>query len=261
MRSILLVLAVGLAAQVRENRDPKLHCEDTGTDGDGRYRHCEVKEWTVPSSGRVTVDGRANGGIVIRGWTDPQVRIRARIQATAGAEQDARAMANQVQVATSSEIHATGPSTRRGEYWTVSYEIFVPHDTGLDLKAVNGGISISDVRGQIKFHTSNGGVTLSRLGGEVTGETSNGGLSVELAGSRWEGSRMDVRTSNGGVSLRVPENYSADLEASTVNGRVNVDFPVRVTGDLSRSLKVVLGSGGPLIRAVTTNGGVNIRRL
>ena len=46
----------------------------------------------------------------------------------------------------------------------------------------------------------------------------------------------------------------------TVNGRVNVEFPVTVQGAIDRQLSINLGSGGALVRAVTTNGGVSIKR-
>jgi hypothetical protein len=39
-----------------------------------------------------------------------------------------------------------------------------------------------------------------------------------------------------------------------------MDFPVRVQGRLGRDLSTDLGSGGPTIRAKTTNGGVTVRR-
>ena len=49
-------------------------------------------------------------------------------------------------------------------------------------------------------------------------------------------------------------------ETSTVNGGVRIDFPVRVQGRLDRELSTDLGMGGPTVRAVTTNGGVQIKR-
>ena len=72
----------------------------------------------------------------------------------------------------------------------MSYEIQVPRRSGLDLKAHNGGIGISDVEGDITFEALNGGVTLNRLGGDVEGKTVNGGLKVEWrethgAATRW----------------------------------------------------------------------------
>jgi DUF4097 and DUF4098 domain-containing protein YvlB len=103
-------------------------------------------------------------------------------------------------------------------------------------------------------------VVLKKLGGTVKGSTTNGGLVVELAGDRWDGETLDVRTTNGGVVMSIPENYSANLETGTVNGGISVDFPVTVQGDLKKQLAVNLGSGGATIKAMTTNGGVRIRR-
>ena len=71
---------------------------------------------------------------------------------------------------------------------------------------------------------------------------------------------LDAVTTNGGVSLLVPENYSAHLETGTVNGHINLDFPINLIGQIDRSIAVDLGSGGPLVRAITTNGGVSIHR-
>jgi DUF4097 and DUF4098 domain-containing protein YvlB len=64
----------------------------------------------------------------------------------------------------------------------------------------------------------NGGIHLNRVSGNVSGKTTNGGVHVQLAGDRWNGQGLDVKTTNGGVHLNVPANYSAHLEASTVNG-------------------------------------------
>jgi hypothetical protein len=90
--------------------------------------------------------------------------------------------------------------------------------------------------------------------------TMNGGLDVELAGTSWEGTRLDVETRNGGVDLSIPDGYSAELEVGTVNGRLEVDFPVTIQGRLDRHLRTTLGGGGEPVRVVTTNGGVTVRR-
>ena len=62
------------------------------------------------------------------------------------------------------------------------------------------------------------------------------------------------------MELRIPEGYSARLETGTVNGRLDIGFPVTVQGRLDKMLTTELGSGGKLIRARTTNGGVKISR-
>ena len=45
-----------------------------------------------------------------------------------------------------------------------------------------------------------------------------------------------------------------------MNGRIDLDFPVTVQGRIGRSLRTVLGDGGPRIRATTTNGAVRVVR-
>jgi DUF4097 and DUF4098 domain-containing protein YvlB len=143
----------------------------------------------------------------------------------------------------------------------VSYEVFVPRRSNLSLDTKNGGIAINDVNGRIDFTALNGGVVLRRVGGEVRGSTTNGGLVIELAGDRWDGNSLDVSTTNGGIILSVPENYSAYLQTGTVNGNVSVDFPVTVQGQITRQLAVNLGSGGQTVKAMTTNGGVQVKKI
>ena len=116
----------------------------------------------------------------------------------------------------------------------MSYEIFVPRQADLNVKTHNGGISIAGVRGNIQFSALNGGVTLKQLGGDVEGNTMNGGLSIELAGDRWDGNKLDARTTNGGVNVTMPERYSAHFETGTANGRLNVDFPMTVHGEIGK---------------------------
>ncbi|HSM16280.1 MAG TPA: hypothetical protein VK845_04680, partial [Gemmatimonadales bacterium] len=71
---------------------------------------------------------------------------------------------------------------------------------------------------------------------------------------------LDAQTRNGGVSLTMPDGYSARLETGTTNGGLEIDFPVMVQGRVTKRLSVTLGDGGPPIRAMTTNGGVHIER-
>lgn len=256
MKALVVVLAVSaLAATAQQS----LECE--GGHSGRLSSFCEIREMKIAATGQLDVDAGVNGGLSVKGWDRGDVLVRAKVQTADVSDQAARALATQVRIDSSAgRVRALGPSTGHDQNWSVGYEVFVPRRTDLTLQAHNGGIHIQDVTGQVRFHTTNGGVTLQRLAGDVEGSTTNGGLSILLTGARWDGQKMDVRTTNGGVRLAVPENYSARLETSTVNGHVRLGFPVPVSGEISRSLAVDLGSGGGLIRAVTTNGGVSIER-
>ena len=58
--------------------------------------------------------------------------------------------------------------------------------------------------------------------------------------------------------MAIPSGYSAELETGTVNGGFQTDLPLTVQGRLDRQVRATLGSGGPLLKVTTTNGGVRL---
>ncbi len=249
----------GAEMQVGNDADP---CRDGNDRDDDYYQHCEVRESNLPA-GPLNVDAGQNGGVHVEAWDRSEIRVRAIVRGSARSDARAREIANQVQVqAGGGRVTATGPDLDRREWWSVSYRINVPRKNDLDLSATNGGITILGVSGNLRFDTTNGGVRLQDVGGRVNGDTRNGGLNVLLGGSRWDGEGLDVETSNGGVTLSIPEGYNAELETRTVNGGLRIDFPITVQGELTsrRGITTTLGSGGPPVRVRTTNGGVKINR-
>ncbi|MDX2040616.1 MAG: DUF4097 family beta strand repeat-containing protein [Acidobacteriota bacterium] len=255
--AVVVTCAFGLTAVAQEK---SLSCDDNWRNGD-RVGHCVMKEQTIAATGSLSVDGKKNGGISVKGWERREVLVRSKIQSWGNTKADAVTVAEQILIVTgNSNVYAEGPTNGGDQWWSVSYEIFVPRNSNLSLKAHNGGISISSVRGQIEFSTTNGGVALKGLAGNVKGTTKNGGLNVDLDGNRWDGEGLDVTTTNGGVNLRVPENYSAHLETGTVNGGLKTEIPITVQGEIKRNLSVDLGSGGSPVKVRTTNGGVSIKR-
>ena len=263
-RSVLIFALAALASVsvLAQQKGGTLTCRDNGWYNDRLEGNCEIREQTLAMSGApIAIDGRQNGGIAVKGWDQNQVLVRARVQTDAPTAAEAADLARQIRIETSgAKIFANGPDNRKNYHWDVSYEVFVPRRADLSLETHNGGIAISEVNGKIDFSALNGGVVLRRVGGAVRGSTTNGGLVVELSGDRWDGETLDVRTTNGGVVLSVPENYSAKLETGTINGSIDVDFPVTVQGKINKQLALNLGSGGATVKAMTTNGGVRVKR-
>lgn len=263
LTSIALCLAATAAFAQADDARYSLACRDQHSYGeDARARHCEVKEQTLAATGgTLDVDGMKNGGISAKGWDRGETLVRYRLQTHAPTQAGADTLAAQIRVTTAGgRIRAEGPEQNGDARWDVSYEVFVPRRSNLSLRTHNGGISLSDVSGRISFRARNGGVALRNLGGSVTGETTNGGLSVVLTGSNWEGEGLDVRTTNGGLSISVPDNYSARLETGTVNGSLVVSPAIAEVTSKTKQLSLDLGSGGTNLRIHTTNGGVSVKR-
>ena len=232
---------------------------DNYSNGD-RVSFRDMREMTIPATGSLAVDGGQNGGVRVIGSNRNDVLVRACIQTWGKTDEEAKALASDIKIETAGTVKAESSSTEHN--WSVSYEISVPRNTSLNLKAHNGGISIAGVDGNLEFETMNGGVVLKDVAGDVKGRTTNGGVVVALAGNRWNGTGLDVQTTNGGVVLSLPDNFAAHVETGTVNGGFKSDFaalnverterwkPARVSADLN--------GGGPTIRIITTNGGVSI---
>ena len=259
---VILIATPALAQQRSRSAQRWLEdCRDGRFSGDrDRDRYCDVREQTIPSRSQIRVDGRENGGIDVIGEDRNDILVISKIQAQAESESDAKDIAGKIRIDVGDDIRAEGPSTRWRSSWSVSYEIHVPRKISLDLRATNGGISIENVDGRLEFETTNGGISLTGVAGDVRGSTSNGGVDVELTGDRWSGQGLDVSTTNGGIEVAIPASYNARLETGTVNGGMDIGFPVTVQGRLNRRLTTQLGSGGPLVRVTTTNGGVTLRR-
>ena len=221
---------------------------------------CRILEETVRASGTIDVDARQNGGIRVRGWDRDDVQVRARVVARDRSASAAREVVDRVRLDTSGgRIRAV--ADRDDDRWSANFELQVPQRSRLELTAHNGGLSLTGFDGTVMMQTVNGGVSVENAAGDILARTRNGGINIRLDGRRWDGRGLDVETRNGGVTVAVPENYSAELETGTVNGGLRIDFPITLRSGLAgRRVTTTLGSGGAPIRVITTNGGVSIRR-
>jgi DUF4097 and DUF4098 domain-containing protein YvlB len=263
---VLIFMAVSLSAMAQQDDELRLNCKDNwNSRGDGRndwFKSCRMQEMTLPAAGGLfTVDGRGNGSVIVRGWDKNEIFLRAKLEGFGRNQADADSYAQQARVIVNgSLVRGEGAQVRGSGGWSVSFEVFVPRRSDLSLKGSNGSLHVSEVQGSIDLSTSNGSIHLRNVGGNVRGGTSNGSLHVDLDGTSWQGEGLDLRTVNGGVQLRLPENFNAHIETSTVNGGMNFDFPMTVVGKIGRELNTDIGSGGAPIRVKTTNGGVSIKR-
>ena len=72
-----------------------------------------------------------------------------------------------------------------------------------------------------------------------------------------------VRNGDGSVTVMLPEDFNADIDAHTGDGRVHLrDMSLtNVTGEINRrSLRGQLGSGGKTVRVRTGDGSITFRR-
>lgn len=101
--------------------DAALNCSGKDWDYGNRQRFCEMRETLLPAAQRVLVDGRKNGGVSVKGWDQPTILVRAKVQTWAPSAGEAQAIASQVTVATAgAAIRSDAPDFGSGRGWAVS---------------------------------------------------------------------------------------------------------------------------------------------
>jgi DUF4097 and DUF4098 domain-containing protein YvlB len=149
----------------------------------------------------------------------------------------------------------------------------------LDLHTGDGSIKANSIGGDVTLQTGDGSVTLDGITGRLDLQTSDG--SVTVAGSpevakvhtgdgsitfRAEsGAAMkddwSFTTGDGSVSLYLPGDFSAELDASTGDGSVHSELNVSGSSQdrEKRSLRGRLGQGGKLLKVRTGDGTIRLR--
>lgn len=207
-------------------------------------------------SGVWRIDCGENGSAKLLAWDKDEVFICAAVTAwTKNEKGHPEDIVRSIRIETDGDqLHAVGPAQTDKARWAVSYKIYAPREIDLDVQAKNGGVSVEGLYGRINLRSTNGPLAVENVGGDVRGRTANGPVSAHLTGSSWKGAGLDLETSNGPVHLSVPKGYSCELETGTQNGPSQVGFAVTIQEGDGARIKAVLGSGGPPIRVVTTNG-------
>jgi len=141
----------------------------------------------------------------------------------------------------------------------VAFRVRVPAGVRFAARTVNGGVSIRDLDGDADAATVNGNVRVETAGRAVA-RTVNGSIEARLG--RADGREpLRFETVNGQIEVELPPGAAADVDARTVNGSIDSDFPLEVRGRWSRKrASGEIGAGGRELELETVNGSIRLRR-
>jgi hypothetical protein len=125
----------------------------------------------------------------------------------------------------------------------------------------DGGIELDGVDGAVEATTGDGRVRVSGKLTAVHAHSGDGSIAIEARpGSATEGD-WDIMSGDGAVTLQIPDDFNADLEAHTGDGSVHLNgVSVTSTGPVTRnSVRGRLGSGGRPVRLRTGDGSITLR--
>ena len=141
----------------------------------------------------------------------------------------------------------------------VTFEVRVPAGVAFTGTTVNGDVIGRDLQADATLITVNGDVEVE-TGGVAHATTVNGSIRAKLGRADWQRS-LGFTTVNGGITVSLPANTSADVAATTVNGSVESDFPITVRGKINpSSLRGRIGEGGRDLNLTTVNGSIRLQK-
>ena len=252
-------------------------CDQLQIRSDNREVARSEERLTLPqTSSQVGVQAADNGGMYVYGWDRQDFGV---LNCKAALSDDRLTAERKLQLIKTSfengRLTVSGPDESD---WTSYLIVHVPRTSSLSLTGLNGPIAISELSGKVEIHSTNGPFAIKDSTGEISAEivngpiayagnggdihlhAQNGPISVKLIGTSWNGKGLDAESTNGPMTLKLPNNYSSGVLVQTRGYS-----PFACSGcegarkdfdDHNKSVQ--FGSGAPIVRLSTVNGPVSI---
>lgn len=124
-----------------------------------------------------------------------------------------------------------------------------------------GDIEVESLTGTLEVCSSRGNITVSGLEGSIRAEGSRCNIEVEMI--RPPAQECELTNTRGDISIALPRESGALIEAHASRGEVQAGLPLLVQGGVNDSgaLEGKLGEGGPRLSLQTTRGNIRIMPL
>jgi DUF4097 and DUF4098 domain-containing protein YvlB len=174
----------------------------------------------------------------------------------------------------------------------------VPRDADIDARTGDGNIEATNLTGKLQFDSGDGNVNANNIHGDIrmhtgdgriegrgfdgsldanTGDgsmrvegrfdalalkTGDGSIDAQIGNGSKVASQWNVHSGDGSITLRLPADLNANLEARTGDGNINMDYPIMMSGTLSHaSVHGKLNAGGGTLSISSGDGSIHISKL
>jgi DUF4097 and DUF4098 domain-containing protein YvlB len=132
----------------------------------------------------------------------------------------------------------------------------------LRLESGDGHIRARDLSGRLYAHTGDGSIAVSGRFTRLELSSGDGRIEATAASGSQVSETWSLHSGDGSITLRVPHDLAADLEAETGDGSIDADLPVSVEGRLvGHHMHGRLNGGGELLQLRTGDGNIHIAAL
>ncbi|MGA2901058.1 MAG: DUF4097 family beta strand repeat-containing protein [Candidatus Acidiferrales bacterium] len=184
-----------------------------------------------------------------------------------------------------------------GKHKSVKVELHVPRELELDVETSDGDVVAQNVAGRVHFSTGDGNVTATAVHGDIrlhtgdghisgtnfdgtldadTGDgnlqisgrfdslslkTGDGNIEAQVGGGSKVANAWTVRSGDGHITMRLPADLNANVDAHTGDGSITCDIPIMVSGTLSHTVRGKLNAGGGTLSITSGDGSIHLEKL
>jgi hypothetical protein len=238
------------------------------------------------AGGTVTIAGAPTGSIKVVGSSKNEIEISAEIELEAANEADLATLSQvtsyiiqesvgRVGVITASTYNKLGdkklwkkfPKNLVGLPFRIDYTVSVPRYCDLQIDGGKGDLTVSGVEGSIRINYIESRANLALIGGGLTATFGTGTVDISMPDRSWRGNALDVRLGTGALSVHLPANLSAELDASVLKtGKIEnvfTDFKprTRTVPFTEQSIIARAGSGGVSMKFTVGDGTLKLLRI
>ena len=235
------------------------------------------------SGGTVSITGAPSGSIRVVGSSKNVIEITAEIEIQAPNEADLAILAGVTTFITEEStgrvgIVTVGTHNKLGDkkLWRkfpkqlmdipfrIDYTISVPRYCDLQIDNGKGDLSVSGVEGLIRINSVASDTKLSLIGGGLMGTFGTGSVEITMPDRSWRGNTIDVQLVSGTMSVHLPVNLSADLDAVVLkSGTIENSFSSFKPRDrkaqfTDRSIIAKAGTGGVAMKFAVSDGTIKL---
>ncbi|HEX9085221.1 MAG TPA: M56 family metallopeptidase [Gemmatimonadaceae bacterium] len=160
------------------------------------------------SAGTLTLDLKTGGNVVITGWDQPQIAVRALLRGRDWRETRVTLRTSDTGARLESDFAVRGNSQSTSHV----FQINVPRNYNVRISSAGGSVSITGVEGKFTGQTGGGEINIQKAKGEVDIQTGGGDVHVS-------DSRLDGNVSTGGGVVRI-EGNAGNLSGESGSGPV-----------------------------------------
>ena len=126
----------------------------------------------------------------------------------------------------------------------------------------DGSVTLDSVDGDVDVNTGDGSVSVAGRLGVVKLHTGDGSITFRAEAGSAMKDDWSISTGDGGVSLSLPADFGAELDAHTGDGSIHNELSISGASDRDRNrrdLRGKLGDGGKLLRIRTGDGSIRLK--